>query len=120
MSAEFHAPTVVVDTDCIFSAPRPNEYKAYRISGLCMFSDTQLRLYYGGKDPSLAYTWQLAAIKSWVLHNDTFTLVTEAGNVGLVIKDADTFAAELRKHGVPENDKLPLYRAKDPSPFLWM
>jgi len=120
LSAEFNAPQVAVDSDCIFSVPIPKEYIAYRISGLCLFSDTQLRLYYGGEKPLLAFAWPITAIKSWAFHTDTFTVVTEAGNFGLVLKDAAAFIAVLRAHGVPENDKLPLFRAKDPSPFNWM
>ena len=120
LSAEFHETPVVVDNDCIFSAPTTGKYAAYRIFGLCMFSDTRLRLYYGGDKPSLAFSWPVTAIKSWAFHTDTFTLVTEAGNFGMVLKDPAAFIAVLRAHGVPENGELPLFRAKDPSPFDWM
>lgn len=120
LSAEFHAPQVAVDSDCIFSAPTPNKFIAYRIYGLCLFSDTQLRLYYGGEKPELAFAWPINAIKSWALHGDTFTMATESGNFGLVLGDSAAFIAVLRMHGVPEDDKLPLFRAKDTSPFNWM
>lgn len=119
LSAEFNAPQMV-DSDCIFSEPTPNKYIAYRIHGLCLFSDTQLRLYYGGEKPSLAFAWPITAIKSWAFHTDTFTVVTESGNFGLVLENAAAFITVLRTHDVPENDKLPLFRAKDPSPFHWM
>jgi len=120
LSAEFNAARVVVDSDCIFSEPVKNEFVAYRRFGLCLFSDTQLRLYYGGEKPAIAFPWPVSAIKSYAYHTDTFTLVTDAGNFGLVLKDAPGFIAVLRAHGVPEDGKLPLFRAKDPSPFNWM
>lgn len=120
LSAEFHAPQVIVDSNCIFSAPTPHKYIAYRIQGLCLFSDTQLRLYYGGEKPELAFAWPITAIKSWALHGDTFTMVTESGNFGLVLKDSPAFIGVLRMHGVYEDNNLPLFRAKDTSPFNWM
>jgi len=120
LSAEFNAARVVVDSDCIFSAPVKNEFIAYRLFGLCLFSGTQLRLYNGGEKPAMAFAWPVAAIKSYAFHSDTFTLVTDAGNFGLVLKDAPGFIAVLRAQGVPEDSKLPLFRAKDPSPFNWM
>jgi len=120
LSAEFNAARVVVDTDCIFSAPVKNEFIAYRLFGICIFSDTQLRVYYGGEKPALAFAWPIAAIKSYAFHTDTFTLVTDAGNFGLVVKDAPGFLAVLRARGVREDSGLPLFRAKDPSPFNWM
>ena len=120
LSAELRAPKVAVDSDCIFSAPMPGQYIAYRIFGLCMFSGAELRLYHGGAKPALAYSWPVTALKSWAFHGDTFTIVTEVGNFGLVLKDASAFIAVLRANRVPENDKLPIYRARDTSPFNWM
>ena len=120
MRAEFAGGTAVVDTDCIFSAPVKNDFIAYRIMGLCLFSDKQLRLYYGGEKPALAFAWPLTSIKSYAFHGDTFSLVTDTGNFGLVLKDAPGLIAALRARGVPENNELPLFRAKDPSPFNWM
>ena len=121
LSAEFNTPKVIADNDCMFSAPVRNAYVAHRLYGLCLFSDSQLRLYYGGKKPPLAFAWPITDIKSWALHTDIFTVVTEAGNFGLVLKDTAGFIAVLRAHNVPENDKLPEYRAKDTIPtFNWM
>lgn len=120
LSAEFNAAPVVVDSDCIFSAPVKSEFIAYRLFGLCLFSAAQLRLYYGGDKPALAFAWPMAAIKSYAFHGDTFTLVTDAGNFGLVVKDAPGLIAALRAQRVPEDSKLPLFRAKDSSPFSWM
>ena len=120
LSADFNAARVVVDTDCIFSAPVKNSFIAYRKFGLCLFSDSQLRLYYGGDKPSLAYSWPIASIISYAFYTDTFVLVTDAGNFGLVVKDAPSFIAVLQKQRVPQDNKLPQFRAKDPSPFAWM
>ncbi len=120
LRAEFAAPRVVVDTDCIFSGPVKDEFIAYRRFGLCLFSDTQLRLYYRGKKPTLAFAWPVGAIKAYALHTDVFTFVTDAGNFGLVIKDAPGFVAVLRAQGVPENAKLPEFSSKDPAPWSWM
>jgi len=121
LSKDFDAPKVIADNDCMFSAPVRNAYAAQRLYGFCLFSDSQLRLYYAGKKPPLAFAWPIADIKSWALHTDIFTVVTEAGNFGLVLKDTAGFVAVLRAHNVPENDKLPEYRAKDALPaFSWM
>lgn len=120
LSAEFGSEPVVADGDCIFSAPVRSEFIAYRLFGLCFFSATQLRLYYGGEKPALAFAWPLAAIKSYALHGDTFTLVTAAGNFGLVVRDASGLVSALRARGVPEDKRLPPFRAKDPSPFHWL
>jgi len=120
LSAEFNSARVVVDSDCIFSAPVKNKFVAYRVFGLCLFSDSQLRLYYGGEKPALAFAWSIADIKSYAFYTDTFILVTDAGNFGLVVKDAPGFVAVLQEHRVPEDGKLPQFRAKDPSPFNWM
>ncbi len=120
LTAEFNAPRVVVDSDCIFSAPVRDDFIAYRLFGLCLFSDTQLRLYYGGEKPAQAFAWPVGAIKSYAYHTDTFTLVTDAGNFGLVIKDAAGLIAVLRAHGVTENAKLPVFRSKDQVRFNWM
>lgn len=120
LSAEFDTPKVVVDNDCLFSAPVRNAYIANRLNGVCLFDDSQLRLYYGGKKPPLAFAWPITDIKSWALHTDIFTVVTEAGNFGLVLKDTAGFVAVLRAHNVPENNKLPEYRARDSVPSSWM
>ena len=101
LRAELQAPQAVADGDCIFSAPIPGDYIAYRLFGLCLFSATRLRLYYGGEKPVLAYDWPIAAIKSWALHGDTFTVATDAGNFGLVLKERAAFIAVLRAQGIP-------------------
>lgn len=119
LKAEFAAPTVV-DTDCIFSKPVENEFIANRYFGLCLFSDAQLRLYYRGTKPTLAFSWPIGAIKAYALHGNIFTVVTDAGNFGLVIKDASRFIAALRAQGVPENAKLPVFSSKDPALWNWM
>lgn len=120
LTAEFAAPRVAVDTDCIFSAPVRGEFIAHRLFGWCLFSDSQLRLYYGGERPQLAFAWALTSLKAYALHEDTFTLVTTAGNFGLVLKDRAAFRAALQQAGGVEDPALPLFRAKDPSPFNWM
>ena len=120
LTAEFAETRVVADTDCIFSAPVKNEFIAYRLYGLCLFSDTQLRLYHGGDKPALAFAWPIGAIKAYAFHADTFTIVTGAGNFGLVVKDAAGLIEVLRAQGVPENANLPVFSAKDPAPFNWM
>ena len=120
LRTDFDSPKVVADNDCMFSAPVRNAYIAYRLNGLCLFSDSQLRLYYAGNWPPLAFAWPITDIKSWALHGDIFTVVTEGGNFGLVLKDRAGFIAVLRAHNVPENEKLPEYRAKDTAPFSWM
>jgi hypothetical protein len=120
LRTEPHMTKAVVDSDCMYSVPVRNQYIAYRLNGLCLFSDSELRLYYGGEKPPLAFALPITAIKSWAFHPDIFTVVTEAGNFGLVLKDSAGFVAVLRAHGIPENDKLPVFRAKDPSPFAGM
>jgi len=120
LTAELAAPKVAVDTDCIFSAPVKNAFIAYRHFGLCLFSGTQLRLYYRGQKPALAFDWRLAAIKSYALHGKVFTLVTDAGNFGLVVEDAPGLVAALRAQRVSENPKLPEFRSKDLAPWFWM
>ena len=120
LSSEFDTPKVTADKDCLFSPPVRNAYVANRLNGLCLFNDSQLRLYYGGKKASLAYAWPITDIKSWALHSDIFTVVTDSGNFGMVIKDRAGFIAVLRAHNVPENQLLPEYRAKDSVPSSWM
>lgn len=120
LRTDFDTPKVVADNDCMFSAPKRNAYIADRLNGLCLFSDSQLRLYYGGKTTPLAFAWPIADIKAWALHSDVFTVVTESGNFGLVLKDAAAFVAVLRAHKIQEDDKLPEYRARDTQPSSWM
>ena len=119
LQAEFASARVVADTDCIFSGPVKNEFRAYRHFGLCLYSDTQLRLYYGGTQPKLAYSWPIGAIKAYALHRSIFTLVTDAGNFGMVVDNAPGFVAALRARGVRENAKLPEFSSKDPAPWNW-
>jgi hypothetical protein len=120
LTSEFKDANVVVDTDCIFSAPVYNKFIAYRHFGLCLFGDTRLNLYHAGKKPSLAYAWQVGAIKSYAFHIDTFTLVTDKGNFGLVVRDSDKFIAVLHARGIPENTRLPVFRTSDEAPSHWM
>ena len=58
------------------------------------------------------------AIKAYALHTDVFTVVTDAGNFGLVVQDATGFIAALRAQGVPENAKLPEFSAM-PMPWIF-
>ncbi len=120
LKAEFAAPTVKVDTDCIFSRPVKNEFMAYRHFGLCLFSDAELRFYYRGEKPTLAFSSPVGAIKAYALHGKVFTVVTNAGNFGLVINDAPGLIAALRAQGVPENANLPEFSSRDPAPWFWM
>jgi hypothetical protein len=120
LTAEFNATNVTVDKDCIYSAPAYDKFIANRLFGLCIFSDTQLNLYYGGAKPSLAFGWRIGAIKAYAFHTDTFTVVTDEGNFGLVVKDADRLIKALRAQGVPENVKLPVFRTNDETLFHWM
>ena len=120
LRAEFAAAKVVVDTDCIFSGPVKNEFIAYRHFGFCLYSDTQLRFYFRGDKPILAYAWTVASIKAYALHTNVFTVVTDAGNFGLVIEDAPGLIAVLRARGVPEDVGLPVFSSKDPVPWNWM
>lgn len=120
LKAEFAAPQVVVDADCIFSEPVKEEFIAYRHFGLCLFSDSQLRLYHGGNKPALAFAWPIDTIKAYAYHTNIFTVVTDAGNFGLVVKDAPELIAVLRARGVREDAKLPVFSSKDPAPWNWM
>jgi len=120
LQAAFAAPRVVVDTDCIFSGPVKNAFVAYRHFGLCLFSDNALRFYYRGEKPALAFAWPVGALKAYALHGNIFTVVTDAGNFGLVIKDTPGLVAVLRAQGVPENATLPEFSSKDPVPWSWM
>ena len=120
LKAEFTTPQVVVDTDCIFSAPVNDAFIAYRHFGLCLFNDTELRLYYCGNGPSLAFTWSINAFKAYAIHGNIFPVVTGAGDFGLVVNDAPGLVAVLRAHGVPENAMLPVFSFKDPAPWRWM
>ena len=122
LRSEFASPSVAVDIDCIFSGPVKNEYRAYRHFGLCLFSDKELRLYFRGEQPKLAYAWSLGKMRSYALHGNIFTVVADAGNFGLVVKERAALAAALRSQGVHEDTGLPEFSSKDLAPwypFSW-
>ncbi len=85
-----------------------------------MFNEAELRLFSDGDKPSLRSAWTMKSIKSYRLHDDTFTVVTDQGNFGLVVKESSKLAAILQKNRIRENSKLPVFESNDPAPWSWM
>jgi hypothetical protein len=112
--------TLTIDSDCIFSAPVRNSFKGSRQFGMCMFNEAELRLFSDGIKPSLKSAWPIKSIKSYVLHDDTFTVVTDQGNFGLVVKESGKLAAIFQRNRIRENSKLPVFESNDPAPWAWM
>jgi hypothetical protein len=109
-----------IDSDCIFSAPVRNSFKGSRQFGLCMFSEFELRLFSSGETPKLKSIWAMKSIKSYGLHDDTFTVVTDQGNFGLVVKERGKLAEIFQRNRIRENSKLPVFESSDAAPWSWM
>jgi hypothetical protein len=109
-----------IDSDCIFSAPVRNSFKGSRQFGTCMFNEAELRLFSDGNKPSLKSAWVMKSIKSYRLHDDTFTVVTDQGNFGLVVKEHGKLAEIFKRNRIRENSKLPVFESNDPAPWSWM
>ena len=112
---------VVVQSNCIYSIPAKNVFTAYKRFGFCLVTNEALRIYKDDKKASLAFESPISSIQEYSFHTDTFTLVTTAGNFGLVlddsVKDSAKFIGTMQSRGVAENRRLPEFKAKDAGPY---
>ena len=87
----------------------------------CLVTNEALRIYKDDKKASLAFESPISSIQEYSFHTDTFTLVTTAGNFGLVlddsVKDSAKFIGTMQSRGVAENRRLPEFKAKDAGPY---